>query len=196
MVKTNLIAQPLGASNTASISGNDIRAIKAPVPIPNPWLWVACAAGLVLLAALVWWVWRKRRQRKPAAPLAPVIPPDERARARLREALDLLDQPRPFCILVSDTIRLYLEERFNLRAPERTTEEFLEELQASALLNYEQKRILGEFLMRCDLVKFARYEPGRPELVEIYEVAVRLVEETQVPPRVPNSAPGATVEPR
>jgi hypothetical protein len=196
MLKTNAIAPPLGASNTASIAANDIRGIKAPVPIPNPWLWVAWFAGIALLAGVAWWLWNKRRKQTPAAQLAPVIPPDERARARLREALNLLDQPRPFCILVSDTIRLYLEERFNLRAPERTTEEFLEELQASALLNYEQKRILGEFLMRCDLVKFARYEPARPELEGIYEVAVRLVEETQAPPPVANPAPAATSEAR
>ena len=58
----------------------------------------------------------------------------------------LINQPRPFCILVSDTVRLYLEERFNFHAPERTTEEFLHELQATRLLLPDQKQSLGEFL--------------------------------------------------
>jgi hypothetical protein len=142
------------------------------------------------VAALVWWLWRRRNRQEGAAPAVVVVPPHEKARAKLLEALSLLKQPRPFCILVSDTIRVYLEERFNLRAPERTTEEFLEELQHSALLSYEQKRTLGEFLMGCDLVKFARYEPGEPELQGIYESALRLVEETQPPPAL--EAPAQT----
>jgi hypothetical protein len=195
MVRTN-VNPHVGTSNLVSQAANDIRGIKAPMPIPNTWLWMGGLLGALLLALLAWWLWRKRHRQKPAPKLPPVVPPHERARARLREALDLLNQPRPFCILVSDTIRVYLEERFNLRAPERTTEEFLEELQASALLNYEQKRTLGEFLMRCDLVKFARYEPGRPELEGIYEVAMRLVEETQLPSAIGDPSPAGVSESR
>lgn len=177
MVKTNLIPQTLSSNASASVA-DGLRAIKDPVPIPNVWLWTGCALGLLLLALLAWWFWRRRKP--PAAPAvaeAP-IPPEERAWTRLKEALALLNQPRPFCILVSDTIRAYLEERFQLRAPERTTEEFLDELQSSALLSSEQKSALGTFLMECDLVKFARHEPGRPELENLYHAAVRLVEET------------------
>ena len=65
---------------------------------------------------------------------------------------------------------------------ERTTEEFLYELQRSDLLTREQKDSLGGFLSGCDLVKFARYEPGEPELRELHAGALRLVEETS--PRV------------
>ena len=90
-----------------------------------------------------------------------------------QEALALIAQPKPFCILVSDTIRSYLEERFDFRAPERTTEEFLHELQDTDLLSPEQKESLGRFLESCDLVKFAKYEPGEPELRELHGSAVR-----------------------
>ena len=76
----------------------------------------------------------------------PVVPPHIRARQRLQQALALLTQPREFCILVSDTVRWYLEERFDFRAPERTTEEFLHELQGTRLLTSDQKGSLGEFL--------------------------------------------------
>ena len=97
----------------------------------------------------------------------------------LEKALELIAQPKPFCILVSDTIRVYLEERFDFHAPERTTEEFLHELQGTDLLSAEQKEKLGEFLERCDLVKFAKYEPGEPELRDLHGSALRLVEETE-----------------
>ena len=176
MVKTNIPAP--GIISHATAGTNDIRSIKAPVPIPNLWFWAACLFAALVLAALAFWWWRKRRRETPSAPEV-VIPPHEKARERLREALALMDQPQPFCILVSDTVRVYLEERFTLHAPERTTEEFLEELQTSPFLTYEQKQVLGEFLSGCDLVKFARYEPGRSELQAIYDAALRLVEETQ-----------------
>ena len=62
-----------------------------------------------------------------------------------------------------DTIRFYLEERFSFRAPERTTEEFLYELQNTNMLLPDQKESLGEFLKHGGLVKFARYEPREVE---------------------------------
>ena len=45
-------------------------------------------------------------------PVVPLVPPHVRAKQKLQEALALINQPRPFCIVVSDTIRFYLEERF------------------------------------------------------------------------------------
>jgi len=118
-----------------------------------------------------------------------VIPPHVRARQRLEEALALLGRPREFCILVSDTIRAYLEERFNFHAPERTTEEFLNELRATNLLSPDQKESLGGFLQRCDLVKFARYEPGERELRDLHQAALRLVEETEPVAAQPDTTP-------
>jgi len=107
------------------------------------------------------------------------VPAHVRAKQKLQEALALITQPKPFVIAVSDAARWYLEERFNFRAPERTTEEFLHELQRTDRLTREQKESLGEFLTNCDLVKFAKYEPGEPELRGLHASAIRLVEETE-----------------
>lgn len=169
---------PAPSAGTNAVTEQDIRDIKPPVRIPTGWEWLGWTLGALAVAAMACVAWRRwRKHRQTPAPVV-IIPPDERARQRLREALSLMDQPKPFIIAVSDALRCYLEERFNLRAPERTTEEFLEELQRSAVLAFEQKRSLGDFLVRCDLVKFARYEPGRPELQDLYEAALRLVDET------------------
>jgi hypothetical protein len=130
------------------------------------------------VAGLLYWAWRYWQKRRAEIPPVPAIPAHVRARQKLQEALALIGQPREFCILVSDTIRLYLEERFDFHAPERTTEEFLYELRETNLLTAGQKESLGQFLGRCDLVKFARYEPGEPELRDLHASALRLVEET------------------
>jgi hypothetical protein len=179
MTKTNLPTSLPGAD--AAYVTNDIRAIKAPVAIPDVWFWILAAAVLLVLAGLAWWIWRRRRRKQNLPPAQNTVPAHIKAWRSLQDALSLLAEPRPFCILVSDTVRTYLEERFDLRAPERTTEEFLDELRSSALLSLNQKQTLGEFLMSCDLVKFARYQPGEAELKSLHAAAVRLVKETEPP---------------
>lgn len=169
----------MATNQTASAVANDIRDIKPPVEIPNPWelvWWVLGAVAIVALLVAAWRYWRRRQTR---APLVIEIPAHERARRKLEMALDLFDQPKPFCTIVSDAVRLYLEERFGLRAPERTTDEFLTDLSRSDALTVLQKESLKEFLSACDLVKFAKYEPQRPELEALYQSALRLIEETE-----------------
>lgn len=176
MTATNLQSGSLAA---AAADTNALRDIKPPVEIPSGWAWVFWALLVLAVAALAFWAWRYWQKRRAQAQVVPVVPPHIRAKQALREALALLGQPREFCIRVSDTIRWYLEERFDFHAPERTTEEFLYELQGTNLLTPDQKDSLGEFLKRCDLVKFAKYEPGLPELEDLHSSAVRLVEETE-----------------
>lgn len=157
----------------------DIRDIKPPIEIPSGWEWLwwtlAGVIALTVLFFLLRW-WKKKRA---LAVVTPPVPAHIRAKQKLEEALTLISQPKPFVIAVSDTTRAYLEERFKFHAPERTTEEFLYELQRTELLSGEQKQSLGDFLQQCDLVKFAKYEPGELELRELHGAAFRLVEETE-----------------
>lgn len=184
---------PASVTNLTLPQGtNDIRALKPPVDIPNVWMWVWIALGAIAIAVCLYFAVRYLRRKASEPVLVPVIPPHERARQKLQEALAIISQPRPFCILVSDTIRLYLEERFNFHAPERTTEEFLHELKATDLLLPDQKQSLGQFLSVCDMVKFAKYEPGPPELQALHSSAVRLIDETEPQLVAPE---GATAEP-
>jgi len=179
MTKTNL---PSSLASSAGAGTNGLRDIRPPVEIPSGWAWLAWTLGALAAAALLGWAWWAWRQRRAQAPPKPVIPPHVRARQLLDAALALIGQPKEFCIAVSDAVRWYLEERFDFRAPERTTEEFLYELTGTDRLTPDQKSSLGEFLKRCDLVKFARYEPGEPELRDLHAAAVRLVAETEPPP--------------
>jgi hypothetical protein len=172
---------PPVVTSSAAVA-NDIRDIKPPIAIPNGWAWVWWVLVALAIAAAAFYIWRWRQKRKANMPIEPPLPAHVRAKQKLDEALELISQPKPFCILVSDTIRFYLEEQFDFRAPERTTEEFLHELRDTVLLLPEQKESLGNFLESCDLVKFARYEPREPELRELHGSAVRLVEETEIAP--------------
>lgn len=172
---------PPAVATTNALAFEDIRDIKPPVPIPD-WTWLFWVLGGALLAALLgWWWWRRRKRRPARVEVKPeeLIPPHVRAKERLAEALRFIGQPKPFCTAVSDALRIYLEEQFDLHAPERTTEEFLDEVQASPRLDVAQKQLLADFLARCDLVKFARHEPTEPELRDLHGAALRLVVETE-----------------
>lgn len=191
-VKTNTGAAVVVPPKTnAPAVPAQLHDIKGPIEITSWTDWAI--RGAVVLAALAllaaaWWWWRRKR---PHATPPRLIPPDERARERLAAALALIEQPERFCTTVSEIARTYLEERFGLKAPERTTEEFLAELPRNAVLEAGHKALLADFLTSTDLVKFARFEPGRRELEELHAAALRLVEETTprfVPPPLPQSA--------
>ncbi len=194
---TNAPVLPRSAPATSPTNGVvalDIREVKPPIAIPTGWAWVGWLLGLAALVTIAWWAWRRwlKSRQKPAVTI--VIPPHVVARDQLRAALELLDRPEPFCVTVSGVVRHYLEAQFRLHAPERTTEEFLDELQSSPMLDLNLKRLLGDFLMRCDLVKFAQARPGKDELRNLYDSAVRLVDETAPSPLnpLPTGAPAAS----
>lgn len=169
-------AQQPPPTNAAPPAFHD--ALKPIIAIPNVWLWIITGAAILAVAIAGYFLWRWWKKRAAIIKLPPPVPPHVRARRALDQALALISDPKTFSIAVSGTIRTYLEERFDFHAPDRTTEEFLYELQGSKLLTGEQKDSLAQFLASCDLIKFAKYEPTENELRGLHASALRLVDET------------------
>jgi hypothetical protein len=149
----------------------------------RPWLWIAHAGAstaLVLLVAL--WFWLRRHSllsSKSAYELA--LEKLEKARALLRE-----DDPMPYAVMVSETVRSYLGQRFQAPSTRRTTEEFLRQMEADRTTPLAEHRdLLRDFLQSCDLVKFARYQPTLTELEQVQQRATTFVTATK-----PVPAPG------
>lgn len=188
---TNIFSQIPGAASVT----NDIRDIRPPVAIPSGWAWLWWMLAGLAIAVVLFALWKWWQKRRAQVPVIPPVPAHVRARQKLQEALALISQPKPFVIAVSDAARWYLEERFDFHAPERTTEEFLHELQETDLLTRDQKESLGDFLQQCDLVKFAKYEPREPELRDLHASALRLVEETEPVEPALTEQPPAVSEP-
>ena len=176
------LPDPAAATNAAATQEiPDIRGLKDVIDIPtgNEWvLWLFVVAAALVVAGVAAWFVRRRLARR-SEELAPPPPPHVVAWERLQRALGLIHEAEQFCMEVSQIIRVYLEERFNLHAPDRTTEEFLVELQSSQRLAGEHKQLLADFLGECDMVKFAKAEPTELELRNLHEAASRLVGETQ-----------------
>lgn len=160
-----------------------IEDIEGVVEIPREpsfwWLWVL---GVIAVASAVgFWLHLRRKRVKelvrifrPAHEIA-----YERLRALVKEDLISAGRIKEFYECVSDILRHYIEHRFDLRAPERTTEEFLLELANADVLSVPDKERLGEFLTHCDLVKFARHEPTTEQIQKTFDLVKDFIDKTK-----------------
>jgi len=179
-----VLPDPADTTNAAALRETpDIRGLKDLVDIPtgHEWiLWLLVATSvLVIVGVVAWFISRRLAKRSERLAPPPPPPPHVVAWERLQRALGQIHEAERFCVEVSQIIRDYLEQRFDLQAPDRTTEEFLFELQSSQRLATEHKQLLADFLGACDMVKFAKAEPPEQELRDLHEAASRLVGETQ-----------------
>ena len=125
------------------------------------------------------------------------LTPFDRAVARLerlaRRGLPTADAADAWYVELSDIVRRYIEERFALRAPELTTEEFLVVAGRSAELTAAHRELLSAFLATCDRVKFARYSPGEEESQQALDEAKRFLNEPAVTRDEPVATSQATI---
>jgi hypothetical protein len=169
----------------AGAETTDIRDIKGPRGFPRPW-WQYLVLGtlllLVCLGLIAWLLGRKKKTKR----ITRFRPAHEIAYEELRELRrkNLIAQGRikEYFFELSLIVRQYLERRFTLRAPEMTTEEFLSHLKDSPVLSDVHKKLLKDFLVTADLVKFAKYGPTGSEIQASIEAAQRLVDQTRQEP--------------
>jgi hypothetical protein len=164
----------------ASLESRPPRGALPPLAPPAApwWPWALAAGGGLALAA----------------PFVARTLLAARARQRRRSAYDvaraeldaLLYGPRPdadgmdtFYVRLSGVVRRYLEDRFGLRSPELTTEEFLDELSRSPELVRDHRTLLSSFLRGADLVKFAHHVPTSGDVEDSIQAAQRFLDETR-----------------
>lgn len=159
-----------------------LRDIKGPLSLSNHINILLLLVILGLLAILVF-LFKFLSARKKAAVNAAQKPAHEIAYEQLEKlktkGLIRQGKIKEYYSEVSDIIRHYLENRFLLKAPEMTTEEFLFYVRDYSQLIGSHKTLLKEFLLACDLVKFAKYIPSSGEMDEIFLSALKVVDQTK-----------------
>ena len=186
--KYELTTEPIDIEVTSLLGeqreGLQIADIEDVVAIPRDtslkWLWIP--ALVVVVAAAVGVLFYLKRRR--AVELIRIFKPAheiayERLRILVEEDLVGAGRLKEFYERISDILRRYIEHRFNLRAPERTTEEFLIEMANTDVLNASDKEDLGEFLQHCDLVKFAKYNPTTEQIQRTFDLVKAFIEKTK-----------------
>ena len=160
---------------------DDIRDIRGPLHIPDPLLWLYYAIGALLAsaAAAVYWRWFSRR-RTVRAKQAFEIAFEQLEQAKSLMKPELADA---FSVAVSDAIRTYIEKRFELPVTRHTTEEFMVRIQAEPARGLaEYNDLLHDFLVHCDLAKFARFHLTVDQMKEMHESAWQFVDQTRPRP--------------
>jgi len=161
------------------------------------WTWLLpVLLGLIACAIVALFLIRRHRLAKLAA-IQSAPPPDVAARESLAASRKLLDDGlyREFVIEVSRVLRIYIEDRFALRAPHLSTEEFLFEAERSERLTTEWRNHLGDFLFQCDKVKFALANTEPPRMEALYSTAERFIDETASKPEPPATNNGTNPQP-
>ena len=174
---------PASVNAQAADVGASLRDIRGPVGLPGEWLWICLLLGALLLLCFIWLagrLWRKKGKQIPPAP----------QKLPWETALDMMGRlerggyvqqglVKEYYSQLSDIVRRYIEERFNVRAPEMTTEEFMNAVRFSDKLTSGQQAFLQEFLNASDMVKFAKFVPSVEQMFSVMRLARTFVEETR-----------------
>ncbi|MBN8703508.1 MAG: cell wall anchor protein [Bacteroidetes bacterium] len=166
-----------------------IRDIKPPMDEPFDFRelipYVKWVVGiLALLTLVIYLIKRYLKSRKTTIVVKsdPKVPPHITALAALEqinnEKLWQQGKYKQYHSAISDILRLYLQQRFKINAPEQTSDEIFAQLR-SMVMDEESKQRLKQILTLADLVKFAKENPLPNENELSMQLAVDFVNGTK-----------------
>lgn len=165
----------------------DIKDVKEPLRIPLDWKWIVfwILIALIVIAAAYYLYRRYQKYKAESVPEKVVIkiPPHVTALKSLRtlreKQLWQKGQVKEYHSEITEIIRRYFEERFDLPALEMTSGEAVDELRRRR----GTKTIIDDtqdFLSNADLVKFAKYQPLASVNEDMMKQAEKIVKKTSV----------------
>jgi len=163
-----------------------LKDLKKQAEIPEPvrrLLWIILGVSACVLCGLAWYLWRRRR-RQPV-PLTPAQTMDlldiaeTDLRNLLARGLPGSGMEKQFYIALSEIVKRILEAGYNIHTAEQTTSEIVDALSKNEALDSGNREQIESFLIRCDVVKFAKYVPARPEHEVASQDALRILAETR-----------------
>ncbi|MCD4831488.1 MAG: hypothetical protein K8R02_06740 [Anaerohalosphaeraceae bacterium] len=183
-----VLTEPVEIEVAAVIADADantpIADVEGVVGIGRNWgliISLIAAFALAIAGGIVWLLVRKSHQVAVQQRIY------KSAHRIAKDAIEKLMQENPaaqgrvkeFYEKLTCIIRGYIENRFDINAPEKTTEEFLAQARGEKVFEDADRQMLAEFLTHCDLVKFARYQPSEDQRVKSTNLASDFVEKTK-----------------
>jgi len=154
-------------------SAKKLKDIKPPFEEKFNWKWyldyIYWGIGIliaIIIIILITRYYTKKQNDQQIEPEKPKVPAHITALAMLEkireEKIWKDDKVKEYYSAISDTIRLYIEERFNVNALESTTDEIMTAFRTQ-VVDKESKDKLQQLLTLSDLVKFAKMTPIEDE---------------------------------
>ncbi|MGM0651141.1 MAG: hypothetical protein ACQES1_11640 [Bacteroidota bacterium] len=154
--------------------------------IKNNWWWLTALVILVLAAVYYFFFYKKdkpifRQKVKPPEP-AHVIAFRELDRIK-SEKLWQKNRVKDYYTDLTDVLRHYLENRYDVKAMEKTSNEISQLLDEKKLMDENLKMKMQDILHRADFVKFAKSMPLPDENNRSLKQAYEIVEATKEMPQ-------------
>ncbi len=178
-------------------TSKDIIDIKSPIQVPvsfqEVWPWLVLGLlGMSLILGIIYFI-RKRKKSEPIIQIRkkPLVPPHQIALDALenlkRKKLWQSGKIKSYHTELTDIVRRYIENRFDIQAIEMVTYEILVAMQRTVATD-EAKEKLKEMLELADLVKFAKEKPlpddeekSMKQAINFINDTIHLIEETKIP---------------
>ena len=166
-------------------TAEEIKDVKSPITIPYNWmwllLWIAIAIFIIIAGYYSYKKYKQKKLEQPVEKKIIIIPPHVKALAALEnlESEQLWQKGfiKDYHSRITEIIRNYFEERFDLPAMELTTTETIQHLKS-----IKEKDIILEitynFLSNADLVKFAKFQPLETVNEEMMKQAREIIQST------------------
>ncbi|MFW5799501.1 MAG: hypothetical protein ACOCV8_01700 [Spirochaetota bacterium] len=185
--KTSSIEIPIETYTKKAINNLDIKESRQPETIePDYTLIIIISISALLFIAILGIstyliLHRKKKYKEEQKEIIPahIIALDKLSKL---EKEDLINKGEidEFHRRLSLIIREYIENRYDIQAPEQTTEEFIIEMSTSKDIKEEHKNLLKDYLTQCDLIKFAKFVPPLSYHQKALESAKTFIENTKI----------------
>ena len=172
----------------------DIKDIKEIIDVPfSLWDWILVnkvAIGIVILIiilAIVGWFIYKRYQNRPVEEKEVIVPKEAADTVALRKLEELEGKKlwqkgeiKEYHSLLSFIVREYIENRFEVRALEQTTDEIIPLIGDIPEVDKTLKSKLHQLLLLADMAKFAKQQPIASENEQAMKNAYQFIDQTAI----------------
>ena len=148
------------------------------------WLYIACGLlVLMIIGGVIYYYILQSKRRNAVVVEAPkeIIPPHIKALDELEKLVNKKlwqeGKVKDYYTGITDILRIYLVERYNVNALEMTTDEIMSSLKRRGISDAIKQK-LNEVLVLADLVKFAKENPLPSDHEFCYAASVEFIKET------------------
>lgn len=152
-----------------------------------PWAWVIIILALIAAALFTYYTLKKKANKEPEKEPTTFTPYEsplselERTLYYLKQEYDLpaTKDYKYFYSALSDSIRTYYEDLYNIPALESTSRELFRFLDAFGV-DHEMIKHTRLVLNRSDMVKFAKYTPTLDDAWNCYQYAIDFIDRARL----------------
>ena len=168
----------------STVCAKDVKDVKPPIDFPiNVFLLLSVLLFVisVLLFLLIRFLLKYYKKKKEEKALLKKVAWEiafEQLHALQEQDLPAQGKIKEYFSALSDILRHYIENHFEIRAPEMTTEEFLSKIKENSSMDGFKDHV-HQFLVNADMVKFAKGIASLQEMEENFMLVNNFVETTK-----------------